>query len=157
MNALMATSANDQGFSLSLCHSLYPQRFLFSSSPVQVSQLPNVMNLYVRARATEFTGVREKSFDEFVAVMASQLREGRIEVGDDYLFLSPERYAPKTSNERLLSIFSLDDNLSADQCSIRCLRCRSVSLGHDFQACPMLPRQCSQQGSLHNPMELVKP
>ena|SRR5450759_1722291 len=111
MNALMATSANDQRFSPSFCHSLYPKRLLFPSFLIQVSQLPNVMNLYVRARATEFTGVRKKSFDEFVAVMASHLREGRIEVGDDCPFLSPERYAPETSNERLLSIFSCDDDL----------------------------------------------
>jgi len=69
------------------------------------------MDLSVRARTTEFTRVREKSFDEFVAVVASHLREGRIEVSDGCPFLSSERYAPKTSNERLLSICSFDDDL----------------------------------------------
>src|SRR5437588_10136829 len=107
----MAASANDQRFPPSFCHSLHPQRLLFPSFFVQVSHLPNVMDLYVRARATEFTGVRQKSFNEFVAVMASLLRKGRIEVGDDCPFLSPERYAPKTSNEGFLSLVSFDDDL----------------------------------------------
>ena len=107
----MAVGANNQGFSPSLGHFLHPPGLLFPSLLFEVGQFTNVMDFYVRARTTEFTFVRKKSFDEFIAVVASSLRVGWIEIGQDCFFLSSQRYASELCYQGLLSVCSFNDYL----------------------------------------------
>jgi hypothetical protein len=111
MNVVMTGGADNQRFAPSLGHFLHPARFLFPSFLFEVSELANVVNLYVRVRSTEFTFVRKESFDEFVGLMTSLLREGRVEIGQDCLFLSSQWYASELCYQRFLSVCSFHYDL----------------------------------------------
>jgi hypothetical protein len=111
VNILLTVGANNQCFPPSLGHSFHPPWLLSPPFFLEIGQLANVMDFYVRARTTEFTCLRKKSFDEFIAVMASPLGVDWIEISDDCLFLPSQWYASELCYQGLLSVFSLNNYL----------------------------------------------
>jgi len=55
MNLLVALLADDQGLATACGHSLNPEWFLFLSWPIQIYELPDVVDFAVFLRLTQFT------------------------------------------------------------------------------------------------------
>src|SRR5256885_14086638 len=154
MNFLMTFATHDQCFPSSCCHLFDPGRFFPSSWLFQISELTDMVDLYLLFRTAEFTGIRKNSLKEFAAVGHDELRKA---INQNGFLLPLEGDAPKAGHKRFLVLATVNHHLQALSWSMLRLNGGFVLPCHLCDGRPVFACECFEQRCLRYPMQLVKP
>ena len=142
MNFLMTFPTHDQCFPSSCCHLFDPGRFFPSSWLFQISELTDMVDLYLLFRSAKFALIRKDSFEEFTPVRHQELG---LMVYQNCVRLPFQRETPKLGNERLFIVPSLDHDLEALPWAVgRLGRCLVLAC-HCSDRGLVFARQCFQE------------
>jgi len=147
----MAIMANHQGLALARRHPLDPGGDLPTSFSLQISQVPNMVNLHIFLRAAEFTGISEEPLQQLGPIVPDQTRA----IIEDCLGTVLQRNAAPLGYQRALAL-SRDLNLEDLARPFRCVRGHGKAIPDLLNSGPSFDGQRLGEGLLHDPSHTVE-